>query len=183
MPMTVPDRGERQGAMQELAARTLHTMARGELSDFEKIIHPDAVNREAVRFEPAASRGRGPAALFATSRWLRTAFSELAFTLDSVSVQDDVVITHGAMSGRHTGDFVVHRRNGRVVVALAPTGRSFRVTHVHFLRVEDGLVREHWAVRDDIAQAEQLGWTRPSAVYLARCGRSTLRRLLRRRRG
>ncbi|HEX4252663.1 MAG TPA: hypothetical protein VH008_32675, partial [Pseudonocardia sp.] len=40
----------------------------------------------------------------------------------------------------------------------------------HWLRVDDGRVIEHWAHRDDLGMAEQLGWVPPSPLYLIRCG-------------
>jgi predicted ester cyclase len=36
-------------------------------------------------------------------------------------------------------------------------GRSYTVKHVHIYRVVDGLIREHWAVRDDLSMLRQLG--------------------------
>jgi hypothetical protein len=51
-------------------------MADGTLEDFEEVVHPDAVNREA-KDEPPACRGRGPKACYATALWLREAFAEL----------------------------------------------------------------------------------------------------------
>jgi predicted ester cyclase len=36
-------------------------------------------------------------------------------------------------------------------------GRSYTVKHVHLYRVVDGLIREHWAVRDDLGMLRQLG--------------------------
>jgi predicted ester cyclase len=36
-------------------------------------------------------------------------------------------------------------------------GRSYTVTHVHIYRIADGRIREHWAVRDDLAMLRQLG--------------------------
>ncbi|WP_225924596.1 hypothetical protein [Pseudonocardia abyssalis] len=43
----------------DAAVRSIHLMARGSLAEFAEVVHPDAVNREAVA-EPAACRGRGP---------------------------------------------------------------------------------------------------------------------------
>ena len=45
--------------------------------------------------------------------------------------------------------------------------------------MEDGLIAEHWANRDDLGQAAQLGWIPPSPVFLLR-GALLKRRLSRR---
>ncbi len=42
-------------------------------------------------------------------------------------------------------------------------GRVFAVTQSHWFRLRDGLVIEHWANRDDLGMAMQLGWFQPPA--------------------
>ena len=152
----------------------IQAMAAEDVATLDRAIHPDAVNREAVT-EPPAARGRGPQAYLATARRLGSAFSDLAFGVDEVVVEGDLVVTYGTMSGRHTGDFVVYAADGSVERAFAPTGRSFEVAQAHFARMRDGQVVEHWAVRDDQGMAVQLGWVPPSPWYLLRCARATAR--------
>jgi predicted ester cyclase len=149
-------------------------MAGGSLAQFGDVIHPEAVNREAVN-EPAACRGSGPGAFHATSQWLTSAFDELAFSVLDVVRQDDVVVVHCTMSGRQTGDFVVHAADGSVERVFVPTGRLFAVRQAHFHRVRDGQVVEHRAVRDDQGMALQLGWVPPSPWFLVRCALATSR--------
>lgn len=38
-----------------------------------------------------------------------------------------------------------------------PTGRPFSTRHVHLLRLRDGLLVEHWAIRDDLSMLMELG--------------------------
>jgi hypothetical protein len=38
-------------------------------------------------------------------------------------------------------------------------------------RVRNGKIAEHWANRDDLGMGEQLGWTPPTPLYLARAPR------------
>jgi predicted ester cyclase len=158
----------------EVAVRSMQVMATGTQDDLRRYVHPDAVNRESSA-EPPATRGRGPDAFWATALWLRSAFSELAFAVDTVLVDGDLVATHGTMSGRQTGDMVIWTPDGRVERAFAPTGRRFEVRHAHFMRFSEGLVVEHWAVRDDQGLALQLGWVPPSPAYLVRCALATRR--------
>ncbi|SHN46934.1 ester cyclase [Cryptosporangium aurantiacum] len=161
-------------ATADAVSRSIGLMADGTLDDLRAVIHPEARNREAAQ-EPPDCRGSGPEAFWATAQWLRSAFDDLAFTVDTVLVDGDLAATHGTMSGRHTGDFVIWTPDGRVERAFAPTGRRFEVHHAHFVRMRDGLIVEHWAVRDDQSQALQLGWIPPSPGYLLRCARATRR--------
>jgi predicted ester cyclase len=160
-------------ALTDRAVASMHAMASGTLTDLERVVHPGAVNREAVDEPPAAS-APGADGFWATALWLRAAFSELAFEVHEVVEDGDLVVVHNTMSGRHTGDFVMWD-HGEVKVAMPPTGREFASTQTHWFRFRDGLVVEHWANRDDFATAEQLGWVPPSPAFLFRQARATRR--------
>ena len=114
----------------------MQAMATGTLADLERLIHAEAVNREAVDEPPAASTP-GAAGFWATAQWLRTAFSDLAFEVHEVVEDGDLVVVHNTMSGRHTGDFVSWDQ-GQVKVVMPPTGREFASTQTHWLRFRDG---------------------------------------------
>jgi len=144
----------------------------GTLADLGAITHPDATNREASA-EPPATRGRGPEAFYATGEWLRHAFSDLVWTTEQSVAEGDLVVTFGAMSGRHTGDFVVWTEDEQVERVFVPTDKTFSVRQAHFQRIRDGLVIEHWAVRDDQGMAMQAGWIPPTPAFLFRCARAT----------
>ncbi len=150
-----------------LCERSIHIMADGDLADFEAVIHPDAVNREAGT-EPAATRGRGPAAFYATALWLRAAFADMRWDIHQVAADDDLVVVHSTASSRHTGPFVLYDESGRVEQVMPPTGQACSITQTHWFRVADGKVIEHWANRDDMGMARQLGWVPPTPRYLIR---------------
>ncbi|MEV0335061.1 ester cyclase [Nocardia sp. NPDC050717] len=52
--------------------------------------------------------------------------------------------------------------------AFPPTGRTFAMTESHWFRMREGKIFEHWANRDDLGMARQLGWLPPSPWYLLR---------------
>ena len=167
LPLTLP------ATLVDRAVASMQAMATGTLADLERLIHAEAVNREAVDEPPAASVP-GAAGFWATAQWLRTAFSDLAFEVHEVVEDGDLVVVHNTMSGRHTGDFVSWDQ-GQVKVVMPPTGREFASTQTHWLRFRDGLVVEHWANRDDFGTAEQLGWAPHSPAFLFRQVRATRR--------
>jgi predicted ester cyclase len=45
-----------------------------------------------------------------------------------------------------------------------PTGQTVDVELVHIFRIRDGMITEHWAVRDDVAMFQQLGGLPNSAM-------------------
>ena len=152
----------------ELCVRSLHLMTGGNREDFEPVYHPQAVNREAAS-EPPPSRQPGPSGFWATAQWLRAAFSGLRFEINEAATQDDLVVLHVTMSGRHTGPFVSYRPDtADVDTVMPPTGKEFTASQTHWFRTRDGMVTEHWANRDDLAMARQAGWVPPTPAFLLR---------------
>jgi predicted ester cyclase len=149
-----------------VSVRSLQIMADGDLADFEAVVHPQAVNREDGG--PPASRGRGPAAFHAAALWLRGAFAELRWEIHEVAAESGLVAVHSTWSGRHIRPFVVYDDAGAVAQAMPPTHKTFAATQSHWFRLADGTIIEHWANRDDLAMAQQLGWIPPTPRYLVR---------------
>ncbi len=47
--------------------------------------------------------------------------------------------------------------NGGIFTGVRPTGKSYTVQHLHLFRVVDGLLADHWATREDLEAARQVG--------------------------
>ncbi len=157
-----------------LSRRLIQVMADGSIEDFEAIVHRDAINREA-RTEPPPSRGRGPAAFHATALWLRDAYADLNWIVHDVIAEGDLASLHCTMSGRHVGTFCGYSEDGRVKRVFPPTRKWFATTQTHWFRIAEGKVIEHWANRDDLGTATQLGWTPRLPRYLLRIVRANRR--------
>jgi predicted ester cyclase len=155
-----------------VAEAAIRAVLGGSLTDLVAVIHPDATNREAMA-EPPTTRGCGPQAFHATGEWLREAFSDLSWTTERSIAEGDLVVTYGALSARHTGNFAVWTQDATVERVFVPTGRTVSVRQAHFQRIRDGLVIEHWAVRDDQGMALQAGWIPPTPTFLIRCALAT----------
>ena len=150
-----------------LAIQTLDAMRSGNRADFDGVCHPEFFNHEQLD-EPPAARGRGPATAYATALWLRDAFAGLSWEVHSIVAEDDLVAVHCTMSGRHVNPFVAYARDDSVDEVFPPTGEHFATTQTHWLRIADGKAIEHWANRDDLGTAKQLGWVPPTPRYLVR---------------
>ncbi|MFB7476095.1 ester cyclase, partial [Kitasatospora sp. NPDC056184] len=140
---------------QDVARGLFEVLATGDPVLAEQVVHPEFSNREAV-VSPAACSLPGPAGVLASSTWLRAAFSGLRFPVSDVSVDGDQVWLRLRMQGRHTGAFVRYR-DGGLDQALPPTGAGIDSEQVHLLRLRDGKVVRHEAVRDDVTLLGQLG--------------------------
>ena len=161
-----------QSAARDICERIFTTIADGELSDFEALFHPEAVNREAKTQAPE-NRPRGPKGFYATALWLRSALADMCWDLNDVVADGDLIAVHTTAHGRHVGPFVFHDQDGNVEQAFPPTGKTCSVTQTHWFRMADGKVIEHWANRDDMGSARQLGWIPPSLQYLVRMAFAT----------
>jgi predicted ester cyclase len=151
-----------------VALRSIEIMGNGTREEFDEVIDPRFLNHEAKDEPPACRQANGPAAAYATAIWLREAFADLHWEIHEVVAERDLVVVHCTMVGRHTGDFVSYDEEANVKEAFPPTGKCFRSTQTHWIRVTDGKAIEHWANRDDLGMAEQLAWVPPKPGYLVR---------------
>jgi predicted ester cyclase len=72
-------------------------------------------------------------------------------TIHRVVAQDDLVVVHLTMHGRHVASTMP------LLAGLPPTGNAIAWDFMHIWRVVDGSLVEHWACRDDVALLAQVG--------------------------
>jgi predicted ester cyclase len=60
------------------------------------------------------------------------------------------------VSGTHRG---IGRlpMNGGMLVGVEPTGKRFEVAHIHWYKLKNGKIVDHFATRDDVGMMAQLG--------------------------
>ena len=88
----------------------------------------------------------GPQGYKKTMRLLREAM-QMMWTLVEIVAQDERVMAWVRCEGRHVGEFF----------GIRPTGHEFSFEAMHVFRIEDEVVRERWAVRDDPGLFRQIG--------------------------
>jgi predicted ester cyclase len=74
----------------------------------------------------------------------------------SIRVVHDVVVVRCKVSGTHRGVGKLSV-NGRMLVGVPPTGRRFEVSHLHWYRLREGKIVDHYGNRDDLGMMQQLG--------------------------
>ena len=157
-----------------VAVRSIHTMADGQRADFDPLYGSDAIDRE-NRIQPPSSRVPGPAGFYSTAQWLRAAFADLHYDIHHAVADGTLVAVNSTMAGRHVAPWAVYDDHGRIDSVFPPTRKPFAITQSHWFRVEDGVIVEHWANRDDLGMARQLGWVPPTPAYLVRMARAKRR--------
>ncbi len=89
----------------------------------------------------------GPASFRQLVMFYRNAFPDVKFTIEDMLADGDKVVMRNSFSGTHEGMFM----------GIAPTGKRVSQEQIHIVRVVNGQVVEHWAVRDDLSLMRQLG--------------------------
>jgi len=85
-----------------------------------------------------------------------TAFPDYHHEIHELIASGDVVIERSTVSGTHKG-MAKGKHNGGMLANVPPTGRRFEIQHIHWWRLRDGRVIEHYAGRDDLGLMQQLG--------------------------
>ena len=157
-----------------VAVRSIHAMAAGDRADFDPLYHPRAVDRE-NQVQPPSSRIPGPASFYSTALWLRAAFAGLHYDIHHAIADGNLVAVNSTMNRRHVAPWAVYTEAGTVDAVFPPTHKTFAMTQSHWFRIEDGKITEHWANRDDLGMARQLGWIPPTPAYLLKMARAKRR--------
>ena len=77
-------------------------------------------------------------------------------TVHEVVAEGDWVACRITAQGRHKTKPTIPFDSGIYQIAK-PEGSLFTFQHIHLFRLADGKIREHWANRDDLGAAKQLG--------------------------
>ena len=109
---------------------------------------------------------------YSTALWLRAAFAGLHYDIHHAVTDGDLVVVNSTMNGRHVAPWVIYTEDATVDTVFPPTNKTFAMTQSHWFRIEDDRILEHWANRDDLGMARQLGWIPPTPAYLFKMARA-----------
>jgi predicted ester cyclase len=87
---------------------------------------------------------------------IKTTFPDWTMPIEEIVASAPNVMVRCRFKGTHrsVGKLPV---NGGLMIGVPPTGRQMDVQHIHGYVVENGLVAEYWASRDDAGMMQQLG--------------------------
>jgi steroid delta-isomerase-like uncharacterized protein len=94
----------------------------------------------------------GPATMRQTAQFIIGQFPDVSMTIESILAEGDEVAVRVTARGTN---------RGAIGGVAPPTGREFVAAQIHWFRIEDGRLAEHWAVRDDLTAMLQLGVIQP----------------------
>ncbi len=128
------------------------------LSNFEKINRGD-INGAAEDFsEDISNHGEkvGRNGIKMVLEDILRTFPDTKFEIKNTIAEGDTVVVRALFKGTHRGKGNLPV-NGGLLVGVEPTGKSFAVQHIHWFRLRDMKIIEHYAGRDDIEMMQQLG--------------------------
>jgi predicted ester cyclase len=112
--------------------------------DFDRLVHPDVTNHQ-----PGRDPESGLEMFRRAIEGVMGAVPDSTWTTVRLIADGDFVVCHNRWSGTY---------GGKVFRGVpTPSGERFSVEHMHIYRVTQGLIAEHWVVRDDLAMMQQIG--------------------------
>jgi len=84
----------------------------------------------------------------------KEAFPDLTFKIEDTIIEGDKVVTRKTAKGTHDG---VYHGLSNVEFGIQPTGKTVEVDVIEIMRIENGKIKEVWALLDHGSLLEQLG--------------------------
>jgi predicted ester cyclase len=83
-------------------------------------------------------------------------FPDAKLEIQNIVAAGETVVVRAIFKGTHRGKSRLPV-NGGMLVGVEPTGKQMAVSHMHWFRLRDGKIIEHYATRDDLGMMQQLG--------------------------
>jgi steroid delta-isomerase-like uncharacterized protein len=128
-------------ANKAVVARHFAILSGGNSAEWDEIMAEDFVTHHPLASGTGRDRYRDSAAAYPR------VFSDFVSEVQRMVAEDDYVVAHFIVRGRHTGDFV----------GLPATGRAFEFSGIAVYRIADGRMAEAWYAEDTLGWFQQLG--------------------------
>lgn len=113
----------------------------GRLESIDELVAPDFVSHTFGIADDGAAK------LKAAAERVHASLTGVRFEIEDMVAEDDRVAVRLTASGTATGDFM----------GMPAAGKRYRIGEMHFFRLADGKVVEHWHQYDAAGQMKQLG--------------------------
>lgn len=126
---------------ERLARGVIEALHAGDVERIGGLVAEDFVDHGAPPWAP-----QGRAGYLEIMRFLRDAL-QIRYELHEVVADGDMVAVRATVHGLHTTGHL----------GFEPTGRPYAMSTMHMYRASDGLLAEHWGVRDELGVLWQVG--------------------------
>jgi steroid delta-isomerase-like uncharacterized protein len=126
----------------DVMSRAYERLNSGDVDGFGELVADDFVEHEEL---PVPASGKeGVLELF---RMLRSAFPDMAMSVEDCIVSGNKAVARVRCTGTHKGEFM----------GIPASGQPTDMQLIDIMRIDDGLIREHWGVTDMLALMQQIG--------------------------
>ena len=115
-------------------------LARGDVAASDALVTPDFVSHTWGISE------NGPASLRAATERIHGSLKDVEFIIDDEVADGDAVVVRLTSSATPTGEFM----------GVPATGRGYTIGEIHWFRLSDGRIAEHWHQHDGLGLVKQL---------------------------
>jgi steroid delta-isomerase-like uncharacterized protein len=130
------------GANERLVERFVdEVLAKGRVDVIDELVAPDFVSHTWDMTDAGRDK------LKATTPQMHERLTDVEMSVEEVVAADDRVVVRLTSSATPTGDFM----------GVPAAGRRYSIGEIHWFRVRDGRIIEHWHQMDGLGLMRQLG--------------------------
>ena len=153
---------ERTGlSPREVVRRHLELMNRGDWKEAADFFAPNVRHHLGTWREGSETIVQGRKTLEDNLEDIFRTFPDWKMEIIEMAVEGESVVVRCRVSGTHRG-MSTKPVNGGYLVGVEPTGKRFEVQHIHWYKVRDGKIIDHFTNRDDLGMTQQLGLLPPA---------------------
>jgi predicted ester cyclase len=140
----------------DIVRRHLDFMNRGEWRQAAELFSPDVRHHLGTWQTGAEGIVQGRQILTDNLEDIFRTFPDWKMEILEMLAEGESVVVRCRVSGTHRG---VGTKNlmGGFLVGAQPTGKRFEVQHIHWYKLRDGKIVDHFTNRDDLGMIRQLG--------------------------
>lgn len=140
----------------DVVRRHLELMNSGDWKQAAALFSPEVRHHLGNWQQGAEGIVQGRETLTANLEDIFRTFPDWKMEIVEMVAEGESVVVRCKVSGTHKG-VGAKRINGGFLVGVQPTGKRFVVQHMHWYKVREGRIIDHFASRDDLGMTQQLG--------------------------
>lgn len=146
---------EKMEANKQLIAEAYSKLNKGDIEGYAEFFaantknHGEEVGREGIKFVIAD---------------ILHTFPDVNLQQVAVFAEGDWIISRDIFKGTFKNKATVPHHGGLLMIN-EPTNKTFAVQHIHLFKIENNLITEHFASRDDVEMYQQLGIIPPAPAF------------------
>ena len=140
----------------DIVRRHLELINRGDWRQASELFAPDVRHHLGTWRQGSEGIVTGRKTLTDNLEDIFRTFPDWKMEIVEMVAEGNSVVVRCRVSGTHQG-VGAKRINGGFLVGVPPTGKRFEVQHIHWYKIHDGKITDHFTNRDDLGMTQQLG--------------------------